>query len=198
MIRINLLPAEEAQAAAGRRQELFTGVLAVLSVVLIMTLAHMWQWVRLAEATRELNRLTQELVALQGPYATVQKIEAQKRELREKLKVIGELETKRRGPVRALEDLSSATPDKLWLTEFADTGGTLKISGLGVDEQTVADFMRRLAASPYFRAVDLDETSLVDQDGVKQKKFVLKGELDYLGPSSPPAAAPAPAAGGGK
>ena len=83
MIRINLLPAEEAQAAAGRRQELFTGVLAVLSVVLIMTLAHMWQWVRLAEATRELNRLTQELVALQGPYATVQKIEAQKRELRE-------------------------------------------------------------------------------------------------------------------
>jgi type IV pilus assembly protein PilN len=154
--------------------------------------------VRLAEATRELNRLTQELVALQGPYATVQKIEAQKRELREKLKVIGELETKRRGPVRALEDLSSATPDKLWLTEFADTGGTLKISGLGVDEQTVADFMRRLAASPYFRAVDLDETSLVDQDGVKQKKFVLKGELDYLGPSSPPAAAPAPAAGGGK
>src|SRR5581483_4415860 len=157
MIRINLLPAEEAQAAAGRRQELFTGVLAVLSVVLIMTLAHMWQWVRLAEATRELNRLTQELVALQGPYATVQKIEAQKRELREKLKVIGELETKRRGPVRALEDLSSATPDKLWLTEFADTGGTLKISGLGVDEQTVADFMRRLAASPYFRAVDLDQ-----------------------------------------
>jgi hypothetical protein len=54
--------------------------------------------------------------------------------------------------------------------------------------------MRRLAASPYFRGVDLDETSLVDQDGVKQKKFVLKGELNYLGSDS----APATASGGGK
>jgi type IV pilus assembly protein PilN len=69
-------------------------------------------------------------------------IEQQKQELREKLRVIGQPEEGR--PVRILADLSSATPDKLWLTEFADSGGTLKLTGIGVDEQTVADFLRKL------------------------------------------------------
>ena len=98
-------------------------------------------------------------------------------------------------PVRVLEDLSMATPDKLWITEFAETGGNVKISGLGVDEQTVADFMRRLGTSPFFRGVDLEETSLVDQDGIKHKKFVLKGAVNYLGAGTAAASAKNPGAG---
>ncbi|MFN8543520.1 MAG: PilN domain-containing protein [Candidatus Binatia bacterium] len=181
MIRINLLPAEEARLAADRRQELAVGSLAIAGVLLLFVLAHVWQQARLSRADREVSRLTQELVQIQQPYANVTKIEQQKRELREKLKVIGELEAKRLGPVRVLQDVASATPDKLWLTEFSEIGGSVKVSGLGVDEQTVADFMRRLAASNYFRGVDLEETSLVDQEGIKHKKFVVKGEVNYLG-----------------
>ena len=90
----------------------------------------------------------------------------------DKLRVIGQLERKKVGPVRILAGLSEATPEKLWLTEFADAGGTLKLTGLGVDEQTVADFMRRLGTLSFFRTVDLDETSQVTQDGAKVKKFV--------------------------
>lgn len=195
MIRINLLPVEEAQAAAGRRNELFRTAFVALSFALIMTVAHVAQWVSLTRANGEVERLTKELLSIQGSYASVQKVEAQKRELREKLKVISELEAKRIGPVRVLEDLSMATPDKLWITEFAETGGNVKISGLGVDEQTVADFMRRLGTSPFFQGVDLEETSLVDQDGIKHKKFVLKGAVNYLGAGTTAASAKNPGAG---
>ncbi len=195
MIRINLLPVEEAQAAAGRRNELFRTAFVALSFALIMTVAHVAQWVSLTRASGEVERLTKELLSIQGSYASVQKVEAQKRELREKLKVISELEAKRIGPVRVLEDLSAATPDKLWITEFAETGGQVKISGLGVDEQTVADFMRRLGTSPFFQGVDLEETSLVDQDGIKHKKFVLKGAVNYLGAGTAAASAKNPGAG---
>ena len=197
MIRINLLPAEDAARAAGRRHDLAIGAFVTGMAVFGLIVSHTWQSARLASVEREERRLTQELVAIQGPYADVTRIEQQKQELREKLRVIEELEARKVGPVRLLEDLSGATPDKLWLLEFADSGGTVKISGLGVDEQTVADFMRRLATSSYFRRVDLEETSQVDQDGIKHKKFVISGVIDYTG-GGPRGATEASAAKPGK
>ncbi len=179
MIRINLIPAEEAERVAGRRQELALGSLVVAVAVLLLVLAHLWQGLRISAAHREHSRITQEIANIDGPYADALRIEQQKLELREKLHVIAQLEAKKVGPVRILADLSAATPDKLWLTEFADSSGTLKLTGVGVDEQTVADFLRRLATLPFFRSVDLDETSQVDQDGAKLKKFVIRGQLDY-------------------
>ena len=122
-------------------------------------------------------------------------MEQQKQELREKLRVIALLEAKKVGPVHILADLSEATPEKLWLTEFADTNGTLKLTGLGIDEQTVADFLRRLSALAFLRNVDLDETSQVNQEGAKLKKFVIRGQIDYGGPlARSPRATPAPGA----
>src|SRR4029077_19804787 len=106
---------------------------------------------------------------------------------------IGQLEAKKVGPVRILADLSTATPDKLWLTDFSDQNGTLRLTGIGVDEQTVADFLRRLGTLPFFQSVDLDETSQVDQDGAKLKKFVIRGQIDYGAPAT--AVAKAGAAG---
>jgi type IV pilus assembly protein PilN len=179
MIRINLLPAQEVARAAGRRQQLAAAALVLALAVLVLVLAHGWQRARLASAERRLQALRAELVAIQGPYAEVTRIEQQKQELREKLRVIAQLEAKKAGPVRILSDLSAATPDKLWLTEYAETNGRLRLSGLGVDEQTVADFLRRLGAVPFFRRVDLEETSQVDQEGAKLKKFVISGELDF-------------------
>jgi type IV pilus assembly protein PilN len=198
MTRINLLPAGDARRAAGRRQETTLVVLGLGAVVFGLVVAHGWQHARLGAARRELRHLSTELTAIQGPYADVTRLDQQKQELREKLRVIAQLEAKKVGPVRILADLSAATPDKLWLTEFSDLNGSLKLSGLGVDEQTVADFLRRLAALPFFRSVDLDETSQVDQDGAKLKKFVIRGAIDYGAPSgtAPPAATAAKPRGG--
>ena len=181
MIRINLLPATETARVAGRRQDIAFGALAIGGLVLALVGAHGWQKARIYGANRTLKQVTQELQAIQGPFADVQRLEAQKAELREKLQVIAQLEAKKVGPVRILSGLSESTPDKLWLTEFADMGGTLTLTGLGVDEQTVADFMRRLSTLSFFRTVDLDETSQVTQDGAKVKKFVIRAQMDYGG-----------------
>ena len=52
MIRINLLPAEEAERAAGRRQELALGSLVLAVAVLVLVVAHVWQGVRMTTARR--------------------------------------------------------------------------------------------------------------------------------------------------
>ncbi|HZP43933.1 MAG TPA: PilN domain-containing protein [Candidatus Binatia bacterium] len=195
MIRINLIPAEETERAAGRRRDLAVGTIALSVLAVAFVLAHVWQGVQLRMANRQLEWLTAELKKIEGDYADVTKIEQQKTELREKLRVIAQLEAKKVGPVRILADLAAATPDKLWLTEFSDTAGALKLTGLGVDDHTVADFLRRLGALPFFHGVDLDETSQVDQDGAKLKKFVIHGQVDYAAGQGTTQAA---AAGGGK
>jgi type IV pilus assembly protein PilN len=182
MIRINLLPVQEVRRAAGRRQEVAVASLLGAVMVFGLLVAHGWQQARHAAAHRELRYLTAELVAIQGPFADVTRLEQQKAELREKLRVIALLEAKKVGPVRILDGLSTTTPDKLWLTEFADQSGNLRLAGLGVDEQTVADFLRRLATLPFVRSVDLDETSQVDQDGAKLKKFVIRAQINHGAP----------------
>jgi type IV pilus assembly protein PilN len=184
MIRINLLPVEEAARAAGRRQEVAVAVLAVGVIAAGFVAGHVWQSLRMASAQRQLRQITQELADIQGSYAEVLRMDQQKQELRDKLRVIAQLEAKKVGPVRILSDLSSSTPDKLWLTEFADTAGTVRLTGLGIDEQTIADFLRRLSTVPFFQSVDLDETSQVTQQGTKLKKFVIRARLDYGAPAS--------------
>lgn len=191
MIRINLLPAEEAHRAAGQRREKATGILVVGGIAALLVTAHVWQQARIMAAQHQLASVNDQIAALQGAYGQVLKMEQQKTELREKLKVIGELEAKSAGPVRALEELSGATPDRLWVTEFTESGGNVKITGFGIDEQTVAEFLRRLGGSSTFRGVDLSETSQDDKSGVKQKKFVITAQVAYgISPAAAPAAAP--------
>src|SRR5262249_30302406 len=95
MIRINLMPAEEAQRAAGTRRELAVGTLVLAAAGLVFVLAHTWQEARMSSADRGLRRVTRELAEIQAPYADVTRIDQQKRELRDKLRVIGELEKKK-------------------------------------------------------------------------------------------------------
>lgn len=195
MIRINLLPQEDAKRVAGQRQELAIGGLVVVAAVGLLVLAHVWQEGRIGATRATLASVDKKLEAIQGPFAEISKIEQQKQELREKLQVIGELESRTAGPVRMLADLSTATPDRLWLTELQQTGPQVKLTGFGVDEQTVAEFLQRLAQSPYFKGVDLQETSQDEESGAKQKKFVIAGTVTYLPTGAQGASAPGQAAG---
>jgi type IV pilus assembly protein PilN len=185
MIRINLIPQEEVQRSAGRRQQVAVGLLVGAATAVLLVVGHGWQQVSSLATSRERGRLERQLAELKGPYEQVVKMEKEKQELQDKLSAIRELEAKKFGPVRMLADLSGSTPEKLWLTDFSERGGSVRLSGLGVDVQTVADFMRRLSTSPYFRDVDLEETSEAKKDPKnannvgKHKRFVIRAQVNY-------------------
>jgi type IV pilus assembly protein PilN len=80
-----------------------------------------------------------------------------------------------------LADLSDAAPAEVWLLEFKEIGGLATISGLGRDDQTIANFMRNLGKSHFFDGVDLVETMQTEQDGVSLKRFVVNARLSYAG-----------------
>ncbi len=181
MIRINLLPVREVEREAGRRQETRLVYLSAALVVVMLGGVEVWSRLRLAPLKQEHARLQQDIIALDKKSTELTKLETERKDLEEKLKTIATLESKKVGPVNVLSDLSDAAPEQVWLLEFKESGGLATISGLGLDDQTIANFMRKLDTSPYFDAVDLVETQQFEQDGVQLKRFVVNARLSYDG-----------------
>lgn len=185
MIRINLLPVRQIRAEFGRRQQLAIACIAIGITAVLAVGVHLWQWKRLSNLESERDELQKEIVSLNAKVKKVGDERKQISDLRAKKKVIDELTTKKSGPVRVMESLSTATPARLWLSEFRETGGSLAMTGMAVDNQTIAEFLKALAASGYFKDVELVETTQAEQDGVSLKKFSIKSSLVYQLPASP-------------
>ncbi len=193
MIRINLLPLREAQRAVGRRQQISMAVLGVLLAIIVLMVPWYLQQRQIAALEAEAANLQTEITKLEAQAKEVKDLDQKKADLQAKLKIIDELKQKRVGPVRILEDLSTAAPEKLWLTDFTDVGGSATINGMALDNQTIAIFMRQLQTSKYYFDVDLVETSQVTaaaSGGIPFKKFTIKARLDYLGNGGKPVAPP--------
>ncbi len=189
MIRINLLPVKEAQRALGRRRQLSVVVLSLTVALLVMVIPYMLQQHRIEKLDTEIDQLRAEVAKLELQAKEVKDLDKKELDLKAKLKVIEDLKHKRVGPVRILEDLGTSAPEKLWLLEFNDAAASATITGMALDNQTIAEFMRRLQQSRYFYDVDLVETSQIDVPRANVapgmpagfKKFIIKARLDYLG-----------------
>ena len=180
MIRINLLPVRELKAEVARRQELTIGVMCFVLTGIVMGAFHIIQSSRLSSNVDELAGLQNEIKALNGQAKGVTDLRKSIGVLKEKLKVIDVLGKKKTGPARVMESLSTAMPPRLWITEFKESGGSLSISGMAVDNQTIAGFLKALSSSPYFQNVELGETTQVEKNKEPTlKKFVLRSKLTY-------------------
>ena len=188
MIRINLMPREEARRAATRQRDQGLILAALIAVVVVILAAEVWTRGASAEARVEVDRHRLELTELDKRYQESLRTEARLRELSAKRDTIEILERQRRGPVHVLEDLGAATPDSLWLTEMRETGGAVVLKGQGLDNQTIALFMRQLDASPYFSRVDLVETKHLEKGQAELKEFTIRAQVAYAGAGNTPAA----------
>jgi len=173
MIRINLLPVKAAQ-----KKEMLKGQIIVVCLALIVSGAlcgaiYMHFLNKIQDAQAEIDQKRFEISKLMKTIGEVNQFKKRQKELRAKLDIMDKLETARSGPVRLLDELYKAMPDKLWLTSFSEKGGSVKIEGAGVNEETVALFMRNLETSEFYNNVDLQVTQLSEQKGDKFHKFSL-------------------------
>ena len=206
MIRINLLPVKETERALGRRQQMSLVALGLVTTLLIMVIPYLIQGRKLSVLDGRIETLTKEIQAMNLQVREVRDIDRLKKEVQTKLQIIQDLNRKRIGPARVLDDLSLAAPENLWLIDFNEVGRNATFTGLALDNETIAKFMRQLQASPYFFAVDLVETSQQAPAAQGQAaapqftRFIVKATIDYFGrggkpPEPPPAPAGKPAPG---
>ena len=187
MIRINLLPLREVEREAGRRRETRLVYLALAFVLVVLAGIEVVSRSQLSPLLATQAKLKTEITVLEKKTTEYTKLDGERQDLEEKLKTIASLEAKKGGPVGVLSDLSDSAPEQVWLLEFREIGGLATISGLGLDDQTIANFMRQLSKSRYFDGVDLVETMQSEQDGVQLKRFVINARLSYAGKDLGPA-----------
>jgi len=187
MIHINLLGVEGKGQSVDQRRQLHV-VYGVLAANVVAGLLASLVFSHLASSREaELAALKGEL---QGVLKVVHDVEMEERQralLGEKRRVIAELERRGVGPLKILTALSDATPARLWLNDFTDKAGEVTITGVAVDDPTVADFLAQLQRSAHFRGLELVETAQAEEGQIRAKKFVMRGPLDYSGNGTPPA-----------
>ena len=186
MIRINLLPIKQLEAEVTRRREVTIGA-AVLGIALLaLGSLHLLQSFQLSGLETELAQLRGEIQALNTKIKEIGDLQNKIKEARGKNKIIDDLKKKKSGPVLVMENLANATPATLWLTDLKESGGSLALSGLAIDNKTVADFISGLEASKHFKSVELIETTEGVGPTAGFKKFAIKTGVLYQAPEAPP------------
>jgi len=133
------------------------------------------------ELRNRAETLDAQLAKLKIVTKEVRNLETKKEELRDKLAVIAVLKRNKTGPVRVMDDLNLALPERAWLTNVKEKDGLLRIQGMALDNQTIAAFMKGLEGSEYFSDVDLVETKQVEWKKARIKEFILQTKVNYAG-----------------
>ena len=156
MIKINLLGNETAVNYTARYILAGYAASVIIGVVVCIALQR-----SIAVEVRELNeKVTASqttLDALKQKTKTVDELDKKRKLLNSKLALIARLKKNKIGPVRMLDDLNLAVPGRVWLRDMAEKDGELTIKGRALGDQDVAQFAQNLAASEYFREVNLQE-----------------------------------------
>lgn len=203
MIRINLLGQTRPKAAKSAvpleatMQAIFAlAAVAVVAVVLGITYY---------QQKRELDRTNARIAALRAERANLQQIkqdvdrfEAEKSVLQQRIDVIETLQRNRSGGQELLEMVAATVVhvDNVWLTSINRTGNSLDIQGESASINSVANFITQLKRSGYFDNVEIktaQEDDIVPT--VETYNFSMSAAIMPSGPTAPkpqPAAAAQP------
>jgi type IV pilus assembly protein PilN len=171
MIRINLLPVREARKKADLQQLGLMFAVTLGAAVGATVLFHMSMLHQISTARGQVEVMKQQIDAFKPQLAQVEQYRAKKADIERKLGVIHDLDRERSGPVHVLDELSSHTPERLWLTSLEAVPSGVTLQGMSLDTEVVATFMKSLEDSPYFQNVELRSTELSEQKGLKLNKF---------------------------
>jgi type IV pilus assembly protein PilN len=180
MITINFLNDRSTDKNAQRKAVVIGSIILAISVVfafrLYITLKN-----KAEVAERSISVLSDSVRSLRETLGDAVELEALKEKLQKQLLMVAQLKSGKRGPVRILDDLSNALPDRAWISEITQKGTRIKIAGRALDNQTISEFMLRLDASNWLQSVDLDESRQEIIEGVKVQAFTLEAEVVFVG-----------------
>ena len=205
MIQINLLgvpkPKKGKRSAAaasmpgeGPNPIILIGITALIAIVV---LGFMYVKVVNEKSTIEANMKKAEIEAQQlaDAKAKADQMEAQSKLLDQRVKVIEDLRAKRSGPVELLTMIGDTVnnTDGVWLLTMKDDGSKIDLNGSALSVQQVANLMKNLQGTGYFKSIELKETAQDDQvKDMQQFNFTLvceKADKTQPGSTAAPASA---------
>lgn len=173
MIKINLLVAREERKKQSIRKEVTVFALVIALVLILVVLVHWMSSRQREEIITQIKNSEAELKRLEAVKREINKAKANKKILQEKLNIIDNLNKNRTRPIEIMTVFASKIPDKMWLKLLTKSDRTVTLQGVALDDETIANFMKKLQQSKMFSAVELVVTERVTIEKLNLKKFTM-------------------------
>lgn len=178
MANVNLLPWRDAQRQE-KKKEFFT----ILAGFCVLGLLCGFVWVTSVQSSIDNQnsrntRLTNEIKALEEQVKEIQGLRQQKAELIARMDVIQVLEGTRPVIVRYVDDLVRAVPDGVFFTLVQRTGDNFILHGFAESQPRVADLLRNIDKSDWFKNPGLNYSRANNQHGEGMFEFDIRASAD--------------------
>lgn len=159
MARINLLP-WRAERRELRKREFFMqlGMSAAVAIALLI----LWGLFMDARINNQNDRnayLADEIKQLDAKIVEIKDLQKTKSQLLARKQIIEQLQENRSQMVHLFDELVKTIPDGARLVTLKQNGDVLTLKGVAQSNATVADYMRKIEASPWLGSADLVSTS---------------------------------------
>lgn len=208
MIRVNLLPIKKARKRSAARNQLIIFTVLILAEVAACAVIFLSESNRLDTLQTEVKQNQQQVTQAKKAVQNASKLKQRQAELQQQLSVLQELEEKRSGPVRMLDEMQAMLSPprskeegyaqarknwntewdtrRLWVQKFEESEGGFNMTGYAINADDVAEFLQRLTTADHLYGVQLDYVK-ADSKGSKSKQgtsmveFHITGEVSYSG-----------------
>lgn len=175
MIHINLLPIRQIKQRLQVRNEIAAFFVLIGIVVMLIGSFATGQLLTINGLKNENKTLTAKKASYQGALNEIEELKKAKKEQETKLDVIKKLKTGSQVTVHLMDVIAKIFPaNRLWLTSMQQNETNLDISGVALDNATIAQFMQSINDSKSFSGVQLSQTQQTTISGAKLKSFTLK------------------------
>jgi type IV pilus assembly protein PilN len=158
MIRVNLLEGtaeqrvsvQKTKVAARRGQQIFMIASALMVFLIAIGVDHLWTNNAHAEAQEVLKREEEVAEKLKADIERKNQLEAELKQVEERIKVIKQLRAEQKGPVALMSAINERMPGgqaDFKLISVTQKGTQLQIIGTSLNQQIVADFLKQLEFS---------------------------------------------------
>ncbi|HCK29252.1 MAG TPA: hypothetical protein DIT34_05375 [Acinetobacter ursingii] len=195
MAKINLLPWRDELREQRKKQFIaFSAAVAVLGVVAVVL-----AWLFYDHKLNDQEQANQLIVStnqnLDTQLKSLDGLQERRNAIVERMKLIQGLEGQRPVTVRLIDELVRVTPSNMYLTKFSRTGDKFTIEGKAESPNTVAELLRNLEASPWYRNAfmnsflaaddtkDQNQSSVVPRVEESYGTFVVTTDLGEIGAS---------------
>lgn len=174
MIHINLLPVRQIKKKLKARKQVFGLGITLLAVLVLLGFAALILGFKVDELKTSIASLTKEKAKYQTTINQIEQLKKDQALLETKLNTISQLKKGSQLTVRVMDELANVVPsNRLWLNSMSFNGTILRISGIALDNATIADFMEAVVTSPFFATAELSGTSSTNYQGRQLKSFSL-------------------------
>jgi type IV pilus assembly protein PilN len=172
MIRINLLPFRAARKKENIRRQVSIFFLFFGFVIVVLFYVHITLAGKITKLQTTVDQTQKEVKRYKKITKEIAAIKKKLEILKTKTGVIAKLEKNRFEPVNLLDTMTNKVIAKrMWFTNLATKGERVNISGIALDNKTVADFMTRLESTRLFESIKLNKIQKKVIRGSSLKSF---------------------------